>query len=72
MAQRRLDSSSQRIIGRIIKWLSYNETVEVDGSLSVIHAFLAGFSFNCARIPHIFAQKVCPIKDVINFSRLSD
>ena len=38
---------------------------------AVKHAFLsAEFSHNCARIPNIFAQKVYPIKDVINFSRL--
>ena len=35
------------------------------------HAFLsADFSHNCARIPNILAQKVYPIKDVINFSPL--
>ena len=33
LLQRRLNSSSQRIMGRIIKELSYNETVELDGSL---------------------------------------
>ena len=32
----------------------------------------ADFSYNCARIPNIFRRKVCPIKDVINFSQLSD
>ena len=40
--------------------------------ISVMHARLfAGFSHNCARIRIIFAQKVYPIKDVINFSQLS-
>ena len=39
--------------------------------ISAIHAFLPILgTINCARIQNIFVQKVYPIKDVINFSRL--
>ena len=66
LLQRRLNSSSQRIMGRIIKELSYNETAELDGSLW--STSFADFSHNCARIQNIFPQNVYSIKDVINVS----
>ena len=69
LPQRRLDSSSQRIMGRIIKELSYNETVELDGS--PLSTSSVDFRHNCARIQNIFTQNVYSIKDVINVSWLS-
>ena len=69
LLQSRLDSSSQRIMRRIIKELTYKETVELDGSpcsMSVVD-----FSHNCSRTQNIFTQNVYFIKDVINVSWLS-
>ena len=37
----------------------------------MMHALIADFSHDSARIPNIFAQNVYPIKDIINFSQLS-
>ena len=67
LPQRRLDSSSQTIMGRIIEELSYNETVELDGS--PWSTSFVDFRHNCARIQNIFTQNVYSIK--INFSWLS-
>ena len=69
LSQKRLDSSSQRIMGRVIKELSYTETVELDG-ISVIHVFFPILATIVLEL-NIFAQKVYPMKYVINFSRLS-
>ena len=54
------------IMGRIIKELSYNETVELDGS--PWSTSFVDFRHNCARIQNIFTQNVYSIK--INFSWL--
>ena len=69
LLQRRLNSSSQRIMGRIIKELSYNETVELDGSLW--STSFVDLSHNCSRTQNIFTQNVYSIKDVINVPWLS-
>ena len=69
LPQRRLDSSSQTIMGRIIEELSYNETVELDGS--PWSTSFVDFSHNCSRTQNIFTQNVYSIKDVINVSWLS-
>ena len=69
LSQKRLDSSSQRIMERVIKELSYTETVELDGT-SVVHVFFPILATIVLEL-NIFAQKVYPMKYVINFSRLS-
>ena len=69
LLQRRLNSSSQRIMGRIIKELSYNETVELDGSLW--STSFVDLSHNCSRTQNLFTQNVYSIKDVINVPWLS-
>ena len=67
LLQSRLDSSSQRIMRRIIKELTYKETVELDGSPWSMS--FVDFSHNCSRTQNIFTQNVYSIK--INFSWLS-
>ena len=69
LPQRKLYSSSQRIMGRIIKELSYNETVELDGSLW--STSFVDLSHNCSRTQNLFTQNVYSIKDVINVPWLS-